>query len=374
MKKILLLLLLGLPLAATAQTQPNYLTGAIQLEEKRVTFHKEIQATGLNQEQLYETMQAWAANRFQPDGKMNARVLFSKPEEGTIAIGGEEWLVFTSSALSLDRSRIYYQLLLTCQNEKVTAQMGRIRYWYDEARNGGERYTAEEWITDEMALNKAQTKLAPITGKFRRETINLKEELFTAIQTEIGNKLLSLGYYPAPSTLQPAQAAALAAQAAATAATPAVTTPAVGTPATTIGTVAATPLTPAIATPTSSGQTVEEKIATATRITLTASGEQFELEKAYWGGLDQLFGKKVASFLLDQSKKMSNMLLQESDSYTLRFYPAGAEIPSVTLECKKLMTQPQTGEEAKTANALRDAGKSYQMYIGQIVELTEAAQ
>ena len=40
--------------------------------------------------------------------------------------------------------------------------MTRIRYWYDEARDGGEKYSAEEWIVDDMALNKSKTKLAPI--------------------------------------------------------------------------------------------------------------------------------------------------------------------------------------------------------------------
>lgn len=54
--------------------------------------------------------------------------------------------------------------------------MTRIRYWYDENRDGGEKYTAEEWITDDMALNKKKTKLAPICGKFRRETIDLKDD------------------------------------------------------------------------------------------------------------------------------------------------------------------------------------------------------
>lgn len=356
MKKILLLLFFCLPFAANAQTEPNYLTGAIELEENRVTFNKEIQATGLNQQQLYDALLAWANNRFQPDGRMNARVLFTNPEEGSIAIGGEEWLVFTASALSLDRSRIYYQLLLECADGKVDAKMSRIRYWYDEARNGGERYNAEEWITDEMALNKAKNKLAPITGKFRRETINLKEELFTAMQTEIGNKLLALGYYPAANTLQPAQAAALAVAAAATAQAPTATT------------VTTTP----VATAAPEATTLEAKVAQATRLTLTASGEQFELEKAYWGGFDQLFGKKVASFLLDQSKKMGNMLLEQSDSYTIRFYSAGAEKPSVVIECKKLMTQPQTGQEASAANSLRDSSKNYQMYIGEITTLNEA--
>ncbi|MGL5273598.1 MAG: DUF4468 domain-containing protein, partial [Phocaeicola sp.] len=207
MKKIILLLIFCLPILANAQTNEKYLAGAIKLEDDRVTFTKEIQANGLSKEQLYDIILSWANNRFQPDGKMNARVLFSNPEEGSIAAGGEEWIVFTTSALSLDRSRIYYQLLFNCETGKVNVKMSRIRYWYDEARNGGEKYNAEEWITDDMALNKAKTKLTPVTGKFRRKTIDLQEELMTSIQTEIGNKLLSIGIIPnsAVATTQPVQ-------------------------------------------------------------------------------------------------------------------------------------------------------------------------
>jgi hypothetical protein len=56
--------------------------------------------------------------------------------------------------------------------------MVNIRYLYDENRNGGERYSAEELITDEECMNKDKTKLLKTIGKFRRKTIDLKDELF----------------------------------------------------------------------------------------------------------------------------------------------------------------------------------------------------
>ena len=75
--------------------------------------------------------------------------------------------------------------------------MTRIRYWYDENRDGGEKYTAEEWITDDMALNKKKTKLAPICGKFRRETIDLKDQLFQSATDALGQKVLANETAPA---------------------------------------------------------------------------------------------------------------------------------------------------------------------------------
>jgi len=187
MKKFLLSVLICLPLLAKAQTDEKYLAGAIPVVDGKVSFTTEMQVPALSQEQLYDALLDWANTYFKPEGKLNARVLYTNKEEGTIAAGGEEYLVFTSSALSLDRTRIYYQLLMTCKPGKCDLEMTRIRYWYDEARDGGEKYVAEEWITDDMALNKSKTKLAPICGKFRRKTIDLKDELFKSIQSSLGN-------------------------------------------------------------------------------------------------------------------------------------------------------------------------------------------
>jgi len=39
-------------------------------------------------------------------------------------------------------------------------------------------YYAEEWITDRYGLNKKQTKLARVSGKFRKKTIDRKDYLF----------------------------------------------------------------------------------------------------------------------------------------------------------------------------------------------------
>lgn len=59
--------------------------------------------------------------------------------------------------------------------------MSHIRYYYEEKRNP-QRMKAEEWITDKEAVNKKNTKLLPITGKFRRKTIDRKDYLFNKIE------------------------------------------------------------------------------------------------------------------------------------------------------------------------------------------------
>ena len=182
MKKLLFILLACLPLFGMAKdkkdnSDPKYLAGAITMEDGKVTFNHEIKAPSLSKEQLYQQMLDWANNRFKSDGKLQSRVVYTNEEEGDIAASAEEYIVFSSSALSLDRTRIYYQYLINVADGVCRMTMTRIRYWYDENRDGGEKYTAEEWITDDMALNKKKTKLAPICGKFRRETIDLKDWL-----------------------------------------------------------------------------------------------------------------------------------------------------------------------------------------------------
>ena len=48
-----------------------------------------------------------------------------------------------------------------------------------------------------MALNKKKTKLAPICGKFRRETIDLKDQLFQSATDALGQKVLANETAPA---------------------------------------------------------------------------------------------------------------------------------------------------------------------------------
>lgn len=353
MKKIFFLMLLCLPFIAMAQTESKYLAGAVTLDDGKVSFKTEIQAPSLTRKELYDTMLKWATNRFKPEGKFNARVLYTNEDEGTIAAGGEEYLVFSSSALSLDRTRIYYQLFITCEQGKCNIEMTRIRYWYDEARDGGEKYSAEEWIVDDMALNKSKTKLAPICGKFRRETIDLKDELFKSIQDNLANQVLGSQQL---ATTPPA-----------TTATPVIIG---GATATTEIQVASTPATTTtVVTTTTSTQSIDDQIKTSARMTVTAGNdEQFEIGKESWGGFGQLFGKEVAFCLIDQTKSMGNMLMDQSDKYKISFYKQGSSEPWLVVNCKKLMKQTVTGEEAKKMNASNDGQKAYNMYVGEVIK------
>ena len=349
MKNLISLLFLCLPFLVHAQTDEKYLEGAITLKNGKVTFSTEMVTPAMTKEQIYETILDWANKRFQPTEKMNARVLFQNPEEGSIAIGGEEYLVFSNSALSLDRTRIYYQMKVLCENGKSNIEMSRIRYWYDEARDGGEKYEAENWIVDEWGLNKSKTKLAPICGKFRKKTIDLKDELFMEIQSVLGNKMIELGLKSAPIK-----------------------------PEAQVQIVQAQPISQPVEimqpepTPEKINQAsddIETIITQSSRMTITAGNdEQFEISKECWGGFGELFGKKVVFCLIDTQKTMGNLLMTQSENYKISFYQSNNNQPVVVINCKKLMAQTINGEEAKKMSSNCIVGKSYNMYVGEIIK------
>ena len=349
MKNLISLLFLCLPFLVHAQTDEKYLEGAITLKNGKVTFSTEMVTPAMTKEQIYETILDWANKRFQPTEKMNARVLFQNPEEGSIAIGGEEYLVFSNSALSLDRTRIYYQMKVLCENGKSNIEMSRIRYWYDEARDGGEKYEAENWIVDEWGLNKSKTKLAPICGKFRKKTIDLKDELFMEIQSVLGNKMIELGLKSAPIKPE-AQVQIVQAQ-----------------PISKPVEIMQSEPTPEKVSHTSDD--LETIITQSSRMTITAGNdEQFEISKECWGGFGELFGKKVVFCLIDTQKTMGNLLMTQSENYKISFYQSNNNQPAVVINCKKLMAQTINGDEAKKMSSNCIVEKSYNMYVGEIIK------
>ena len=327
MKKFILLLLICFSLPSFAQTNDLYLKGAVPVIDGKVTFTKEMNVSSLNQEQIYSTMLKWAEGRFKPNETLNPKVLYTNTQDGIIGIGGEEYLVFASNSLALDRTRIYYQIRIDCKPENCKATITRIHYWYNEARDGGEKFSAEEWITDKISLNKAGTKLYNNSGKFRIKTIDLKNDLFKEMQSELNEVIASLN-------IQQPEA----------------------------------PAAPSIQQEQESPKT-ETNLAQAVRISITAGNdEQFDISKDSWGGFGELFGKEVAFCLLDKQKTMSNMLMSQSEEYQISFFSANSNQPTMIIKCKKLMTQSIEGKEAKKMNPNCELEKTYQLYIGEVLK------
>ena len=192
MKKILFMLFM-LPLMGVAQVKDDakYLAkDAVPVENGRVIFTKNIEIP-MNANDIYLAVQEWANKQYAPVKDMpNHKVLSTNPEAFELTAGGEEWLVFADKFLSLDRTRVYYKINLACYDRKIIVRIFDIRYWYEEEREGGTKFNAEEWITNEWALNKKGTKLARRSGKFRVKTIDRTEEIFDDLETFINRKAI----------------------------------------------------------------------------------------------------------------------------------------------------------------------------------------
>ena len=192
MKRLFFALMMSLPMVAMAQdntwerveTSTNnanpdqkYLAGAVPEVDGKVVFKTTVQAPGKSAQQVYDIVLDYMKKLVkEPNQFEQSRVVL---EENGRQAGAtlQEWLVFKATALQLDRTRLLYNLVVDCYDGKADITMSRINYIYDEERDP-QHYVAEEWITDKWGLNKKQNKLARVSGKFRRKTIDRKDFLF----------------------------------------------------------------------------------------------------------------------------------------------------------------------------------------------------
>ena len=184
MKKIVLSLMLLFAVSAmvkAATDDSKYLAGAVPEENGIVTFRKSFTVQGKSVQEISETMKSLVNDLVEnsiPAPGNYARVM--EDNENGIVARVCEWLVFKKKALNLDRARFRYQIKVGLEGNRVTITVTNLTYYYGEDMEGenGVLFKAEEWISDKEALNKAQTKLYPKSGKFRRKTVDRMEEIF----------------------------------------------------------------------------------------------------------------------------------------------------------------------------------------------------
>lgn len=195
-KYLWMMLMISMPMMSNAQNtwenntvknevdaNPNqkYLEGAVPLVNGKVVFTKTFEAPGKTAFQIYNIIGKYFQDITKEEDQINSQIVSADTTSYKIEASYEEWMQFKSNFLSLDRTRFYYTLQAVCQDGKVSVEMAHIKYFYDEYRKP-QRLKAEEWITDKETLNKKKTKLTPITGKFRRKTIDRKDEIFKNLE------------------------------------------------------------------------------------------------------------------------------------------------------------------------------------------------
>ncbi|MCD7932886.1 MAG: DUF4468 domain-containing protein [Tannerellaceae bacterium] len=123
------ILLLFIPFFLFAQndTERNYLEGAVPEVNGKVVFTREMNLPGMSAGQIYDVVHEWASGKF-TDTKN--RIVYADKEKGDIAALGEEYIIFSSSALSLDRSLMSYRLTVECRDQFCKLSTTGIKYEY----------------------------------------------------------------------------------------------------------------------------------------------------------------------------------------------------------------------------------------------------
>jgi len=164
------------------KVDPKYLKGAVPEVNGQVVFSKHINVPGKTASQIYDIMLQYMQRLTKTSNQIESQISTSDAQKHEIVGIYQEWLVFKNTALSLDRTRFFYALRAQCSDGAVDIEMMRIRYLYEEERTP-QRMSAEEWITDKESVNKKNTKLLPMSGKFRRKTIDRKDFLFNKFES-----------------------------------------------------------------------------------------------------------------------------------------------------------------------------------------------
>jgi colicin import membrane protein len=205
MKKILIAMLMLVPMMAAAQDNTwerieqepveennpdaKYLVeNAVPEIDGKVCWMTDIKAPGKSAREIYDILlKQLTKMTTEPNQIANSIVAVKDTVNMELGAAYHEWLVFKNTALSLDRTQLNFQLLVTCTDGNANVRMTRITYDYDTDRNPT-HYVAEEWITDKYAVNKKHTKLYPVSGKFRRKTIDRKDFIFNKFTTLLNDQ------------------------------------------------------------------------------------------------------------------------------------------------------------------------------------------
>lgn len=199
MKKFFIAIMMCLPMMAGAQNtweqaegdvtgkvvnpDQKYLVGAVPVVDGKVVFTTTIDAPGKSADQIYGIILDYMKKMTtEPNQFEQSRIVMNDSVKKEICGSYQEWLVFKNKPLVLDRTRLFYNLLASCEDGKAKITLTRIYYLYDEERQP-QTYKAEDWITDEYGLKKNKQKLSRVTGKFRKKTIDRKDYLFGKLKS-----------------------------------------------------------------------------------------------------------------------------------------------------------------------------------------------
>lgn len=170
----------------------KYLAGAVPVVDGKVTFTLDKDVAGKSADEIYGIVYSFLEKMTQQSNQVQniddkSRIALINKSEHTIVAKFKEWLVFKNTALALDRTVFSYTIIAKATEGHLNLTLSRISYQYEMDRTDteGMNVTAEEWITDEEALNKKKTGLNRMSAKFRIKTIDRKDNIFDTISNAL---------------------------------------------------------------------------------------------------------------------------------------------------------------------------------------------
>ena len=165
------------------ETDSKYMTGAVPERDGYVVLSRTIELpTGISKDEVMQRVSSWL-DRCSKDERMHFAQRLPNPSDNEMQHTYSMELTFSKSVLAHDFCDITYVLAVRYEGTSLIMEMSRINYKYRE-NDRVNKYTAEEMITDKMALNKKKTKLIFGFKKFRIKTIDLIDELQISLQNE----------------------------------------------------------------------------------------------------------------------------------------------------------------------------------------------
>lgn len=190
----LLFLLLLLPLTVAAQTEQKYLKGAVPVNEQGVVvFSHTYDVPNTNKTEIFKRLTDFTQQQLikGENALPQCRIVENDEANGLLAARIEEYLYFKKKAWVTHRTRFFYDVIYQVEDNKFTVSLQRLHYIYEPEETPNDKlqdYRAEDWITDANALN-PKGQLTRMAGKFRRFTIDRKNEIFREAAKAAGAQL-----------------------------------------------------------------------------------------------------------------------------------------------------------------------------------------
>lgn len=336
MKKLLLILFVALAGSIFAQENADmekYLNkDAVPVVDGKVVFSDKIDILeGYSAEQVGAIATKWLEGLLAGFESPKNRIVLSK--DNRIAATGYAEVIFTNNAISLDRAFMNCVLIVNYSANECSVSLERIKYDYNNAGKS-ESYLAEDYITYENAVNKKGTKLSAITGKFRKGTIDKKDEIFKSFREAFkyySRQGIAQVVKDAPHVMIAQQAQQQTVSAGQQQAVPVKEAVQASVPMVAAKVEAA----PADAATVQSGvgnlsgyRKIDPenipgnfiKMVSKDWMLITAGNkEKFNMMTASWGGIGVLYNKPVAICFINPAR-YTYQVIENSDTYTLTFY------------------------------------------------------